>query len=304
MGTDPTGPGTAYLDIIEGVRWQEEAGQVSSIQRMFIVSGLPTPITSADGTTSGSKDSNIPLALAHADVPRPGDPHPMQPTVFVTSRSGKAISPTQVNILVTYARPEGGSFDPPDNNFVVSGGSSIEQVETSKFVLARSGGWYVLGGQTVDENIVVKPPQSIITEGNEEVNKDQVASVAAFEARSTVSISNTFQQQSPWDFGPQVTNMVNTGSWRYDGGYGNARSWLISEYTYELADPTTSPPMYRQSVTFRYNPNTWDPEVFWVDPRTGRPPKDVGGTDGGFDGKSYYRVATHDDLDFNGWLSL
>jgi len=306
MAIDTSGPGTGYLDIIEGVRWQEEAGVVSNIQRMFIVSDLPPPIPTADATSNYFFDSNVRLALEHADVPQPGEVHPSEPTVFVTSRSAKAISPTQVNVLVTYTRPDGGDFPPPDNNFNISGGSSLEQVETSKFVLfvpPTVSDPYKLGGQIVGKNIEVFPPPSIVTEGDDEINKNQTATVAAFEARSTVSITNTFGHGSPWSFGPLVTNMLNDGSWRYDGGASAARTWLVSEYTYELADPTTVPPQYRQTVTFRHNPNTWDREVWWEDPRTGKPPKDIGGGSD-FDGKSYYRVATQGEINFNGVFVL
>ncbi len=295
MAVSETGPGDATIDIIEGVRWQEEAGVVSNVQRMVIVTDLPGPIV-------GNADFNVRLALNHVSVPQPGEVHPSEPNVFVTSRAGKAISPTQINILVTYQVPGGGDFPPPDSNFVLSGGSSVEQVETSKFILTVPPNTppYAIGGQVIGKNIEVKPPQSIVTEGDEGINKNQTATVAAFETRTTISINNTFTAPAPWAFAPMVTNAVNDGGWRYDGGFSAPRTWQVEGYSFELTDRTTVPPTYRQTVKFRHNPNTWDPEVFWVDPRTGRPPKDVGELTGGdVDGQSYYRVGVHIEMNFN-----
>jgi len=314
MGVDITGPGTAYLDIIEGVKWQEEHGVVTSVQRMFIVTGLPTPITSADGTTSGSLDSNMKLALAHSDIPRAGDAHPMEPAVFVKARSARAISPTQVNILVSYARPGGGTFPPGTSTFVVSGGSSIEQYETSKYpidqptgnhglpyVYANRGG---LPNGTFDPELGAKRNQNILVKKPpgpawaDEKFKNVVTPISAFEARPVIHLQDTFPAQSPWLRAQFLVNTVNAPGppgnpgWFYSPGAA-ARTWLVTDYQFELLDPKTSPPTYRHSITLAGKASGWDPQVIWTDPETGL------GSAEQPEGDTVFRVAFHDMIDFD-----
>jgi len=311
MGSDITGPGLAYLDIIEGVKWQEEHGVVVSVQRMFIVSGLPEPIPNADGTSSGALDSNTKLALAHSDIPRAGDAHPMEPAVFVKARSARAISPTQVNILVTYARPGGGTFPPGTSTFVVSGGSSIEQYETSKYPIdqpvpgihglpytyANHGGLpsgsFSAGAAMRDHNILVKKPPGAAW--SDEKFKDVVVPISAFEARPVIHLQDTFPAQSPWLRAQHLVNTVNDNDptgWFYSPGAA-ARTWLVTDYQFELVDVTTFPPTYRQSITIAGKASGWDPQVIWTDPETGL------GSAEQPEGDTVFRVAFHDMINFN-----
>ena len=262
-------------DIIEGVRWQEEDGTVTAIDRAFMVTDITAP-GAADVPDHGgglgpplgfpTRDEVMRYALDNSDLPAPGRPHPIESHLFVTKRVPKIIGPRTVMVTVTYAIPGGGSFDPPFGDFALSGGSSVEQVERALHNQTQPD------GATSGQQIVVEyqPP------GADTAIK-QNGEITPFEGRAVMSFRAQIATQAPWAIVSSWVNMVNTGSFFPYAPGAASRTWLITDMDYELLSSSNplGAPLYEMTLTMRHNPNTWDPFVIYIDPETGRPPADL-----------------------------
>ena len=283
-------------DILESVRWQEEDGVVTSIDRGFLITGLPVPHGTGDGVPGipgmPVNDEVMRFALDHGNLPGPGDSHPIESHLSVTKRTPRIIGPRTVMVTVTY----GGSFEPPfTTNFLVSGGASVEQTERALHRLGQSGG-PPYGSGNPGEQITVKwtPPgasDAIIQNGE----------ITPFEGRSVLSFVAQIARSDPWTIIPDYVNKVNLGSFFYAPGAA-PRTWLITDMNFDVVskETPTSAPIYEMSMTMRHNPDTWDPFVIYIDEKTGRPPgPDENGQGGLTAGEGYKRVKWHDEISFD-----
>ncbi len=273
-------------DIIEGVKWKEEGGRVVSIDRAFIVSGLPVqpldiPHAGERTTHPGAFqfDEVMKAALADASVAQPGEAHPVHAELFVVERTPKIIGSQTVMVTCTYKLPGGGSFDPPTGTqYMMSGGTSVEQVETPFNRLEQSDG--SLAGSEI----------SLQHEGLE----DQVGTISPFEGRAVLSFGAAISSLAPWLLVANWVNTVNAGTFFYAPG-AVARTWLITDMNFELSDRETvgGLPIYEFQMNMRHNPTGWDPDVWMVDPDTGRPPKDM------VSGEGFKKIFWYDERNFN-----
>jgi len=244
---------TVVSDIIEGSRLKEENSIVVSIDRVFMVSGLPSGIVA---------DEVLKTALANSSVPRAGDTHPIYSDLFAIGRVPKAMGPTIVQVTVTYSLPGGGSFDPPfGSQYMLSGGTSVEQTERALHRLGQDDG-SPPGSQILVRYAPPAPAEDIVQNGE----------ITPFEGRSVMTFGAQIATVAPWIMAEAWVNKVNGGSFFYSSA--PKRTWLITDMNYELTVRKTPNgfPIYEMSVTMRHNSDTWDPFVIFIDPETGRPP--------------------------------
>ena len=232
---------TVIADIIEGARWKEVNGTVTEITRIYDVRDLPAPPPpSTPGVAFAVQlgfDELHQIALNVPSVPQPGEAHPVKSALVVTSRIPRARSPFAVRILVHYSLPGGSGFDPPPgSSFVLSGGSSVEQIETQLYRLAQPDGTPAGNQITVEHNGV--------TQGVE---------ISPFEARDVLRVGNVFQSADPQALSRSWTNLVNSGTFLWDGS-AIPRTWLVTEYPFTLTNSDTLPfPTYEFTVSLRHN---------------------------------------------------
>ncbi len=265
---------TVVSDIIEGSRLKEENGIVVTIDRVFMVSGLPSGIVA---------DEVLKTALANSSVPRAGDTHPIYSDLFALGRVPKAMGPTIVQVTVTYAVPGGGSFDPPfGSQHMLSGGTSVEQTERALHRLGQ------FDGAPPGSQILVRyaPP-----DGGEDIVQN--GEITPFEGRSIMTFGAQIPTVAPWLLSQNWVNTVNGGGFFYSSS-AQPRTWLITDMNYELAVRKTPNgfPIYEMSMTMRQNLDTWDPFVIFIDPETGRPPENL------VEDVGYKHVKWHDERNF------
>ena len=274
-------------DIIEGVRLTESEGVVKSVDRAFIVHGFPTPggvnVPEDPQTGTLNKDEIIKLTLQHGSLPQPGEAHPNFDFLFVTGRTARAMSPLVIMVTVTYGLPGGGRFDAPlGTPYIMSGGSSVEQVETQ--IHRRDQNANPNPGDRAGDQITVE--HEGVKQGGE---------ITPFEGRAVLNFGTAFASLTPWLLVANWVNTVNDSSSFFYSPGALARTWLITELNFELSD-RESPfgwPIYEFSMTMRHNPDTWDPGVIFIDPTTGRPPEGLSA------GTGYKQVIWHDERNFS-----
>ena len=262
---------TIVDDIVENVKWKETNGRVVAITRGFLVSDMPGPETFSNDEV---------MAFALTRVPRSRSKHPVEDHLIITSRSPRWISTKTVMVMCDYTLPSGGSFDtPPGQMFSLSGGTSIEEIETQLYRLDQGMPPAPQAGDQI----------KVSYQGEE-----RGALVNVFEARAVLSFSAQFQSQAPWALPPSWVNTVNSGGFFYSPG-APARTWLITDLNFSLDNVNTSPfPQYTFNLNMRQNPNGVDPQVVWIASSTGQPPKDL------VAGEGYFTIKHYDESNFDG----
>lgn len=243
------GQGSVSIDIIDGARWREEGGEVVEISRVAIVSNILANIGGAQNPFVVVADQVIQYALDHAQVPKPPAQHPVEPQLILRDRAARAMDTQTVRIELIYRLPKKGTFPPPGDTWLVSGGSHVEQ---ATFVTDKNGDQV-----TVEHNGVV-----------------QGVEIHPFVSRGSLQMERIEKVSAPWLLTSIWTNTVNTGSFAFDPG-AQPGTWLMTNVHFELTDRKTIPPTYRTSYECQKNPEGHDPVAVFIDPETGRPPPDL-----------------------------
>jgi hypothetical protein len=232
--------GTLTIHLIESVRWQEQEGKVVEIQDAAIVSDIPA--------VHQGDEEIIQAALAHTSMPVFGDSHPKIAALKLVDRSARSRGVATVSVDLTYRLP-GAEVQPPAGaQFMVSGGSAVEQIETE---LDRDGVQV-----TVQHN-----------------GDTQGGTITPLEARDVLTLEAPQQQTvNPWFLARDWVNRVNDGPFAFDPDPEAYRKWLITNISFELIDPNTTPWTYRYRYELRHNEHGHDPQIVYIDPATGRPP--------------------------------
>ena len=274
---------TVVSDVIDGVRLREVGGVVVSIDRAFIVSGIPTtpPDVPRDNQEimvppGGLRaDEVLKKALDNIGVAQPGIPHPIYDHLFVTSRTTKVLGPLTVMVTCTYTQPGGGVFDPPTGSqYRLTGGSATQEIETAFF--RDSGGMLV----------PVEVTHGGVTTGG---------FITPTEGRAVLNFGAAFPSIAPWLLVTNWVNTVNDGTAFFYSPGAPSRVWLITEFTFELSERTspTGVPVYEFELSMSHNPNTWDPVLVFIDKTTGRPPENLDPATGST------TIAWHTERDFD-----
>ncbi len=268
-------PSTIISDLIEGARWKESDGRVTSIERVFIVKlfgDTPAILPGGNIPALPQKDQAFAFALADPGLPQAGDAHPIHGDLFVRQRTPVALGRFIIQVTVQYSLPGGGAFDPPfGSQYMMSGGSSVEQIETQ----------IAFGEQiTVEHQGVVQGGEITQTEG-----------------RAVMRFGASIQHQSPWNMVNFWVNKVNDGAFSPYSTAG-ARQWLITEMNYDLIQRDTpfGFPVYEFTMVMSHNPDKWDPVVVFIDEKTGRPPAGLQTTGANAGIK---KIAWHAEANFN-----
>ena len=273
---------TVVSDVIDGVRLREEGGVVVSIDRAFIVSGIPgvpgapeglpvDPVQQVMVPPGGLRsDEVLKLALDNNGVAQPGFAHPVYDHLFVSSRTTKVLGPQTIMVTCTYTQPGGGSFDPPLGSlYTLTGGSSVEQIETA----------FEPGG-----TVQIEVTHGGVTQGG---------TITPFEGRAVLGFGSAFPSIAPWLLTTNWVNTVNGGPFFYAPG-AEKRTWLITDFNFELAERKSPSgiPIYQFSLSMRHNPDTWDPGVVFINPETGKPPENI-------DATGHKTIQWHSEMDFD-----
>lgn len=256
------------VDIIEDARWREENGLVSEIVRVAIVSGLEAfiaPSNPRDHIFKLLMDPNAGPIVA-PDLPLAGSSHPWETALKLRVREPTALGHGIARVMLVYRRDD---VSPPvGQNYTTRGSSRSEQIETQ---LDRAG-----------NQIVLTHPGK----------PDQGGEIHPFETRSEIQAYWLEQSQFPGDLTRNFTNKLNDGPWVLDTG-AVARTWHCVDISWEPEDMGRTPPLYRFTASFSFNPDGFDPQVVYIDPETGRPPPGL------VEGQGYKTIEWYEEADFD-----
>lgn len=258
---------TLVIDILEGVRWLEENGVVKEVSRVAVVSNiLATYGQQGDFGTIG--EGVIVIALNHADMPQPGDPHPLLSHLFVVDRFPIARSTRIIQVEIRYKIPGGIDPPPPGQPWTLSGGASLEEIETQ-----------------VDRN----GNQITVTHGG----KTQGGVIRPLMPRRELNARWTGQSVFPGDLVDAYAGKTNLSLWQ--GGLQG--TWLCLDIDFDIADPDQTPPLYEYNAHFRHKDDNdgagHDPQVVYIDPETGQPPPGL------VEGEGYKIILWYFQAEFN-----
>lgn len=220
-----------------------------SLVRKFIVDGV-----------EGNPHSIVSNAILAFGIPKPGTPHPSIPLVHVESISGRAIGSRQVEILANYKSLSFGETpqDEEDDIFNkkrISG--TVQSVDTNFFL---DKGKKKLMTVTYDWKDAGKSPNGKVLDIQTGTVKKEVPSV--------VMAFSRIENESPFNKTLEFLAAINSVAW----ASGKKHQWLCTRIDSLTEDNGAS---WTVDYEFQFNPDGWDPDVSYVDPRTNKPPPDV-----------------------------
>ena len=211
------------------------------------------------GTDIGKLDE----ALTAAGVPTYGDVPADYPNLILDRRDCMVLS--EANIYKCIIELGYESRARAGQEFVFSGGSSLVSEQ-------RRVDYY---GQLL-----------YVTYGGD----TQVGEVDSFVPQSTIEATGIVETDYPLRESHLWTGRLNALPW---GDVSSSGKWMCTRVSWECIDTQASPKRYRYQYEFQVNLRGWQPQVWYVDPATGRPPGDI------VAGTGYYTAAIYPYRDFN-----
>lgn len=236
-------PPTLTIDLLEGVRWREHKGVVREVSRLAIVSGI-TDTFGQQGASDG--EAVIPVALNHTDMPQPGEEHPLLTGMVLEDRFVVPRSTKIIQVELRYKVP-GGDPPPPGQPWTLSGGASLEEIESQ---LDRNGNQIVVTHNGRPQGGVIRPLMP----------------------RRVLHARWTGQSMFPGDLVDAYAGKTNLSDWQ--GGLPG--TWLCLDIDFDPVDVRADPVLYEYNASFRHKDDGGgeghDPQIVFIDPETGQPP--------------------------------
>lgn len=218
-------------------------------------------------------------ALDESDIPNVGSKLPGAPHLTLAERNPKLVDSDQgtvdVDLVYEPFDDEGQNIDdPPYGVLTGSVRASVQQLTTN---LDKDG-------NTITTTHTW-PSDDPDWPGRTDVQGGQVQ---AFIPQKTFAIQGIRKLQRPWIMANAIIGTINIGSF----AGGNAHEWMCVGITWKIVDATPLANRYHMSFEFQHNPDTWNPSVVFIDPRSQLPPKDL------VDGDGYKTVRVHKEASF------
>ena len=245
------------LDLISFLEADERDGMLQRLVRVAYVSGI-----------SGITDySVLTSALDEAGVPAYGDTLTENTAnneyyMRLVERNPRLIDKDKVEIQLVYESILNSPqflHDPRANQILGSVRCSIQQKtsSTNKF------------GDEVTVQYTYPADDSYNRSGTDE----QGVEFQYYEAQRSVVIEGIKIEQMPWLIANRIVGRVNSVPFSGEA----VRTWLCTACNWRPGwqGRAVSNNHYYMDFEFQFDADTWDPVVRWIDPNTGRPPKDL-----------------------------
>lgn len=115
----------------------------------------------------------------------------------------------------------------------------------------------------------------------------QGGEVDVFIPQRTYHCEGYYDTIVPWVIADFLIATVNNTTWNNKP----AREWMCTEVSWEML--RLKPRRYRFGFEFQHNPDGWDPQVVFIDPRTQRPPQEL------VPGFGYKTIVYYKPVNFN-----
>lgn len=322
-------PKVVHLDRISLLECIERNGVVRSLTRMATVTGLEDNID-YQVLMDALDQAGVPKYGATLDgenlrMLRLVDRHPRllnddKGTVEVTLTYDHVIDGPNQDIAVG---PDPTGVDPPpeEGGELENTGNLYGKIRCSIHQTKRNEyfDWpdpvpgFVLVGPVEKKTILLRHtyPQGDKDFGGQP--DEQSGEMEVFEPRIDQQISGWIITDNPYKILKSIVAKTNYKPW----ADGNPREWMCTEGTAEIGtstqfvyDENNDPVLnddgtqqvkkgkYLFTFEFQHNPLTWDVAVYYVNPRTGRPPKGL------VEGEGKKRIKYYQQVDFNNFFKV
>lgn len=247
---------TVNYDMIQGASGTQDSKGWIRRERVAIVEGV-----------TGVGDAKLDNAIA-ALTESIGDAHPTISGLYLREFTPEALSTTTVRVRMLYSRLDRVSEnEPPTDVGIVEIGGSLSQVETNK---DHEDNLVELTYTYQDEEEYVQHHGEVPTDANGDA-------LITFPYTHTVSepfsrlapqytlTVNLTQSTSPGSLASTYVGKVNNATYRG----GAAQTWLCTSITGTSRDGGET---YNCRFEFEYNPDTWNKELMYTFPRSGKFP--------------------------------
>jgi len=215
-------------------------------------------------------------ALAVSGIPSVGSLLAGAPHLTLAERNPKLVNKGTVDVDLVYEpfNDEGQNMDNPPNS-VMTGvlRASVSQVTTN---LDKDGEAVSLT-HTWPSDDPDHPGRTDVQGGEFQV----------FVPQKTFVVQGIKTSSRPWVISNKIIGSVNNGFFAGE----RAHEWLCTSAGWEIVD-ASSPNRYHMTFEFQHNPDTWNPQVVFIDNRTGKPPVDL------VEGDGFKTVRVHDEENF------
>lgn len=266
------------LDTVFDVSAERDRGRIKSLTRAYILRGLDAT-SPATYVQQVSQYSGIPrgITVVHGVA-----------LWYQSERitTGDSVPIGFARVDVTFERPASGftGQQQQSGTLQLRGGSGLKQVVTE---LDREGNPITVQHTWPADSKAVYPdgsPKAGTTE-------TQGGSIRVNVPTSDLSVVIFRATNAPGVFQRQIVGKVNATTWQG----GAARTVLCTGAPFELVDEAQDPYIYRFTLNFAHDPETWDNDttVRFIDASTGQPPADL------VDGTGIKSIEYYEAVDFN-----
>lgn len=245
---------TVIIDLIDGARWQETDGRLTRATRTAIVQVSEPDVGGGEEPLVG--EDLFERALLADDMPQVGDPHPTVDGVVLRNRRATARGHRIVFVELEYGLPDeggGGPPIPPGDSVGISGGTFLETVDEAQDVTGADI-QVSYKGEVQGGTVQVQRP------------RDQVE-LTGYVYGQPGAITRGLVGRVNSDGFTGIDPAAAPGTWRCEGG----------DFEYEPLDEGSGflTDRYRLTLRFSFNPNGWNPRVWYTDADTGEPVPDA-----------------------------
>jgi hypothetical protein len=225
-----------HIDIIDGNRGRQTRRGWVERERFAIVSRL-----------TGAGDAKLQAAITELQAnddycANYGDEHPAAPRCLLEALDPEHLTSEDVRVRMFYKRPE---FEDEDGETVIEVGSTLIQ-ETVNTDVNGDLMTVEYNGQSQSGSVSIPVPQSTV--------------------RYQLRLDSP-----PGDLSRAYVGKLNSGGWWADTA-AEPRTWLCTSIVGVSDDDGET---YLTTFEFAYLEDTYDEEVVYIDPETGRMPDDI-----------------------------
>lgn len=280
------------------VTFQTGVLPINVVERGGIITELTEQVTATsdnNATDWGTTPSKVKKILNHASVPQPAGTLAGMSNLYVTARDLSMIDPATAVINVNYERFNTRLNGTNDNYVVIESRPQMVSVTTQK----DQQGTRPLIVEHNDQ-LPQLAEMSILVPGGG-FNVKMIKSITTLSEFSSGGVNHIIKK---WRGKVNENNGWQTAS--------DKHHWLCSDVAprlirkpIEIADRTDNSDLsltwwWALTFEFLWSEDGWNPDVFWRDPSTGRPPSDLTPHDDG-PGRNVgtYRTEAYEAIDFS-----
>jgi hypothetical protein len=226
----------------------EQGGAPYEFRVKYLVTGL-----------TGHNAQRLFDALNAPGLPRALEVCPYSNNLLVVTRTPRTVpnSPDQCFVDIVYQRRRKVVFQQTGENFVVSGGATVQEIETP----------FDLNGQQLSVSHTYAAddynfPGETLTQGG---------NVRVLRPQATYSFQGVLSANFPEYYQDSYQGKINSTVW----AGRPASQWLCTAVSFRSLDLSLFVPTWEFQFDFQHNAFGWESPIIFIDSKVGEPPPDL-----------------------------